>query len=266
MALLASLLLALPLLGCSILGLDEGGKARPKSGETTILFIGSSYLAFNNVPRLFEEFSKEAGHDVFVGTYLEPGRLLSVLVEDPGTKAIMREREWDFVVLQGGSQNVVYPRAGAESPFLALREFHRIATENSPDTRVVYMMPWAYEDGMLWVEGRDETYEVMQLDLRERVLHWAGNLDFIIAPVGMAWYEVLTTWDHGIHFLHEEDWNHASREGSYLTAATFFSTIHAESVSGVEFDWMLEPLMARNLREVASTTVMDSLALWKITP
>ena len=126
------------------------------------------------------------------------------------------------------------------------------------------MMPWAYEDGMLWVEGRTEDYAQMQLDIRENVLEWVEEVDLVVAPVGMAFYEVLTEWNPGPHFLHDLDWNHASREGSFLTAATFFSTIFAESCANVPYRWTVESELAGDLREVASRTVLENLELWKI--
>lgn len=109
-----------------------------------------------------------------------------------------------------------------------------------------------------------EDYEQMQLDIQQRTLDWAHDLDLILAPAGMAWYEVLTTWPHGEHFLHDDDWNHASRAGSYLTAATFFSTIWVQDGTGVEYDWVIESQMARALREVAGATVLGDLERWNI--
>jgi hypothetical protein len=260
------LLLSLSLLsGCNILDPDEDSSNEPREGETTVLFLGSSYLAFNNVPDRFRDLSRKGGHEVFVRYHLALGQPLSFFAQDPTTTEAIRMRDWDFVVLQGGAQSAAYPTGGPTSDYLALSELHRKATEDSPGTRVVYMMPWAFEDGMTWLEGREETYEVMQLDIRERTLDWAQALDLVLAPVGMAWYEVLTTWEHDLHFLHDSDWNHASRAGSFLTAATFFSTIWAEDAEEVDYRWEIEGELAQRLREVAGRTVLESLPLWNIT-
>jgi hypothetical protein len=126
------------------------------------------------------------------------------------------------------------------------------------------MMPWAYEDGMTWVEGRDEDYEQMQLDIREKVLEWSVEIGLLVAPVGMAFYEVMTEWNPEQHFLFDTDWNHASEEGSFLAAATFFSTLFLESSVGIGYRWKLEEGLARDLRDVASRTVLDDTALWNL--
>lgn len=265
---LRRLLACLPLFlvsGCNILGLDDGSPRKPADGATTVLFIGSSYLAFNNVPDRFRDLSREAGHKVFMRYHLALGQQLSYFADSPAAADAIRDLDWDFVVVQGGAQSAAYPQMGGGSDYMALRELHRIATEDSPGTKVVYMMPWAFEDGMTWLEGRTETYEEMQLDIRERTLEWAHELDLVLAPVGMAWYEVLTSWPHDAHYLHDVDWNHASKEGSYLTAATIFSTVWVQDAAGVKYNWEIEKGLAQDLREVAGATVLDSLALWNIT-
>jgi hypothetical protein len=260
-----ALLLPLLLGGCGILGLSDDPQQEPNEDQTTVLFIGSSYLKFNNIPDRFRDLSRKAGEKVFVRYHLSLGQPLSYFASSQAATDAIRSLDWDYIVLQGGAQSVAYPSSGETSVYQALRELHRKATEDSPGTKVVYMMPWAFEDGMLWVEGRTEGYEEMQLDIREPTLAWAEELGLVIAPVGMAWYEVLTTWPHGEHFLHDSDWNHASKLGSYLTAATIFSTIWARDASEVNYNWEIEKEMAQELREVAGRTVMDNLTLWGIT-
>jgi len=264
-SLLGAILLLFALSGCGILGLDDEQNGEPNEDQTSVLFIGSSYLKFNNVPDRFRDLSREAGERVFVRYHLALGQPLSYFASSQAATDAIRSWDWDYIVLQGGGQSVAYPGSGGPSVYQALRELHRKATEDSPCTKVFYMMPWAFEDGMLWMEGRTESYEEMQLDIRKHTLDWAEDLDLVIAPVGMAWYEVLTTWPHGEHFLHDTDWNHASKLGSYLTAATIFSTIWVQDAEEVRYDWEIEKELAQELREVAGRTVMDSLALWGIT-
>lgn len=249
---------------CGILDPGEDIRREPRDGETTVLFIGSSYLAFNDVPKRFQEISRKAGRQVFVKAHAVLGRSLATHASSAGAIHVIRERDWDFVVLQGGAQGVAYPR-GYEEPVLpALRELYRIATEDSPSTRVVWMMPWAYEDGMLWREGRTEDYHQMQLDIREKTLEWSQDVGLAVAPVGMAFFEVLTEWDPGPHFLHDTDWNHASKAGSFLAAATFFSTIFLENSVDVSYRWTLERDLAADLRQVASSVVLGQPEVWNI--
>jgi hypothetical protein len=260
---LALLLSILPS-ACGILGLGEDPVEDRWPGETSLLFIGSSYLAFNDVPERVREFAVGAGHEVYMQSRTFMGAPLVTFANDPGTAHLIRSRDWDFVILQGSGYAVAYPDGSEDSVSWAVQELARIAREGGSATRVLYMMPWAFEDGMLWVEGRTESYEDMQLDIRERVLELSAELDVGVAPVGMAFFEVLTTWDHGTHFLHDPDWSHASEKGSYLAAATIYCSIFTESVTGIDHPWIIEPDTARALRDVATRTVLDSLSLWNI--
>lgn len=262
-----SILLFLPgglVAGCGILGPDDDPLKEPKADELTVLFIGSSYLEFNDVPKRFQEMARKAGREVFVKSQTRLGQPLAYHASNTATTVAIRERDWDYVVLQGGAHRVAYPR-GAEYPVQpALRELRRKATEDSPDTQVVWMLPWAYEDGMTWVEGHDEDYAQMQLDIQVKVLEWSEEEDLAVAPVGMAFYEVMTEWNPELHFLFEDDWNHASEAGSFLAAAVFYSTIFVEDGTGVPYRWRIEEGLAEDLREVASRTVMDDLESWRI--
>ena len=71
------LLLGLPAAGCSLLGLDDDEPSEPKEGQTTVLFIGSSYLQFNNVPDRFRDLSRKAGEKVYVRYHLALAYLMS---------------------------------------------------------------------------------------------------------------------------------------------------------------------------------------------
>ncbi len=270
-SLLVSLLLA-SAAGCDLLGLDGGDPGAPKEGDTTVLFIGSSYLAFYDVPRRFEGFAREAGEKVWTQAEVLPGHYLDYFASNARTTLRLRERDWDYVVLQDAGHNVAYPAShGAVAAVLghhplrpALGELKRKATELSPGTKVVFMLPWAFEDGITWIQGETDDYRAMQIKIRETGVAWARDLGLVVAPVGMAFHQVMTTWDAPVHFLFEEDWNHANANGAYLTAATLFSTVFARSVAEVPYDWTLDRGLAGRLRQVASAVVMDSLALWNI--
>ncbi len=106
---LSFLLLPGILLGCNLLDPDEDSGRDPKEAEVTVLFMGSSYLEFNQVPERFRLLSEAAGHAVYLGYYLFPGQPLSFFAQDPGAITAIRGRDWDYVVLQGGAASAAYP-------------------------------------------------------------------------------------------------------------------------------------------------------------
>jgi hypothetical protein len=272
------ILLLLPLALCSTAACDVLGPTAPDSpspepGDLKVLFVGSSYLAVNDMPGIFEGLAEAAGKEVFVGRRVQSGFYLDFFAQDAATTQAIRAEEWDYVILFGGCQTVGYPDThhlirgdwGQHHPLSALEELKRKVRENHPGTKLVMIMPWAFEDGMTWIPGQGDDYFAMQEKIRKNTLAWANTVDFVVAPVGMAWKEVLG-WNPAEHYLHASDWNHPAARGSYLGAAVVFSTLFQESSEEIPFRWMLNVSDAEGFRRVASETVLDSLALWRITP
>ena len=118
---------------------------------------------------------------------------------------------------------------------------------------------------MTWIPGQTDDYFAMQEKIRVNALAWRDSLDLVVAPVGMAWKAVME-WNVPEHYLHMRDWNHPAPRGSFLSAATVYATVFRESVEEVDYQWVLNRADAEAFRRVASRTVLDSLAVWNITP
>jgi len=256
---------------CDILGPDEPRMAESDPGDLKVLFIGSSYLAVNDLPGLFAGMAEAAGKEVFVGRRVQSGFYLDFFAQDNATTEAIRAQEWDYVVLSGGCQTAGYPDTHhlikadwtRHDPYPALQELKRKIQENDPGTVLVYMMPWAFEDGLTWIAGQVDDYFAMQEKIRGNALAWAESLDLAVAPVGMAWKAVME-WDIPQHYLHVTDWNHPSPRGSYLSASTIYATIFQESAEPVDYPWVLSATDAVAFRRIGAETVLDSLALWNI--
>ena len=186
---------------------------------------------------------------------------------------MIQEREWDFIVLQGGCQNAAYPethhlitpKSGYHPVYPALSALQAKIEANYANTRMVYMMPWAFEDGMTWAAGQTDTYDDMQQEIYDNTLAWADTLGLTIAPVGWAWRAVLNE-DPPQHYLHLDDWNHPSLRGSYLSALVIFATLFVESVEDLAYHQGLDEIEAQHFQEVATTVVLGNPELWKILP
>ena len=258
-----TVLLPLALASCSVLGITGPDQSEPRPGDLTVLFIGSSYFNVNDMPGILDRFATEGGHQVYVEREVLSGQYLDYFAWNAHAAEVIRKRDWDYVILQGGCQNAAYPQTAAHEVYPALQELKRKIEENHSGTRTVYMMPWAFEDGMIWVEGQTDTYSDMQIKIRDNAIRWAESLDLVLAPVGMAWYEILSG-DPPLHYLHLADWNHPSWRGSYLSAAVISETLFAESAMEVGYRGGLALDEANHFKEVASWTVLDSLDLWNV--
>jgi hypothetical protein len=243
-----------------------------ESGELLVLFIGSSYFDVNDMPGIFARLSENAGKAVYVKRNVWSGNYLDFFASSPWTEQTIAEQKWDYVILQGGCQNAAYPEehhlitpnSGHHPVFPALQQIKAKVEANHSATRLIYMMPWAFEDGMTWVRDMTDTFIDMQEKIYDNVLSWADSLDVVVAPVGWAWRDVLADSQQQ-HYLHSNDWNHPSWRGSYLSAAVIYSTVFRESATDLTYFGALEAEEAQMFLEVASQTVLDNLELWNLT-
>jgi hypothetical protein len=230
-----------------------------------ILFIGSSYFNFNNLPNLFENLSINSGKELFVDRYGNNGLSLDDHASSSGTESKINERDWDYVILQGAGAYIAYPEHFTEHPvFPALVILRDKIYQNCNTTKIIFTMPWAFEDGMTWYQDWTDTFEDMQLKIFANTINYSREIGFIIAPVGWAWYTVLEELNYPLHYLHLSDWNHPSLKGSYLMACVIFSTVFIESSIMIPYYCCLDEEEAQYFQNIASHTVMDNLSLWNI--
>ena len=235
------------------------------SDEPKILFIGSSYFTANNLPLLFENLAISNGHSLEIHHCMTNGLYLADHASSSFTESKINEQKWDYVILQGVGSLMAYPEAFAHHPvYPALETLKRKILDNHSETKIIFCLPWAYEDGMTWVQGWTDTYDDMQNIIIQRTVQYADSLGLIIAPVGSAWQRVLREKNYPLHYLHLRDWNHPSYLGSYLMACVVYSTVFFESCIDNSFHGNLSDDDATYFQFVASETVMNELNLWNI--
>ena len=231
-----------------------------------ILFIGSSYFNFNNMPGILEGLIDSDNKTVNIHTAIQDGLYLADHASSATTELKINEMDWDFVFLQGVGRLVAYPDSfPADHPvYPALEILNNKILTNCASTKVVFCLPWAYEDGMAWAAGWTDEYEDMQKKIYDNTLVYSDSIGFIISPVGWAWNTVLEEQNYPLHYLHLSDWNHPSLKGSYLMARVIFSTIFQESTVGIDYSAGISEEEASYFQSVGSSIVLDSLELWKI--
>ncbi len=230
-----------------------------------ILFIGSSYFNFNSLPVLFEYLALSFGKDVYIDHHGQNGLYLDDHAYRSDTESKINEQDWDYIILQGVGTNTAYPDYFTNHPvYPALEILRDKIYQNCESTKMVYCMPWAFEDGMTWYQDWTDTYGDMQDKIYDTTLNYSNDIGFMIAPVGWAWYTVLEEQGYPLHYLHLSDWNHPSIKGSYLMACVIFSTIFLESSAGLSYHGGLLEEEAIYFQTIASNTVLDNLNLWNI--
>lgn len=249
----------------TLLEVDHAFKQGVLEDPLEVLFIGSSYFNYNHLPELFSELCVSADKSVFVDGVIHNGWYLENHVNSAETQQKIAQRPWDVVVLQGVGTNCAYPDHFTDHPLLpALESLCESIWQANSDAKILYAMPWAFEDGMSWYQNWTDDFVAMQEKIFSNTLNVSSEVGCCIAPVGWAWKDVLIDYDFPLHFLHMSDWNHPSLRGSYLMGAVIFSSIFVESCVGLDFVSGLNVSEALYFQQVASDVVLQNLSLWNL--
>jgi hypothetical protein len=206
---------------------------------------------------------------VITDAYTVGGAFLEYHSKNPATLEKINSQKWDFVLLQGSAAVIAFPATHDE--IFYPRDFHALrkplmdlkaqVEANNPDAMTVWMMNWAYEDGLTYIEGRDEDYFDMQQLIYDNTLSFADEIGLVIAPAGWAWREIMLS-DPGLHYLFQSDWSHPSVRGSYLTACVIYSTLFMEDLRGVPYYADIPEFEAMRFQFTASLIVTRNFELW----
>lgn len=231
---------------------------------TKVLFIGNSFVASNNMPAIFDNLAKGAGHHVKVvshapgGVYVgdtRPGPLSHAY--DPFVYNLIRSDKWEYIVIQDNQGFYSYG-VGVYPPYSMVVEGHRAlrdsAVANNPCAKVVLFSGWCFKNG--WPPDFSNGSDMNQR-VYENYNFINKTLDEIVSPIGIAWNRMIKK--QPATDLWATDEAHPSYAGSYVTAATIYSTIFRSSAEKVNYKGSLDSATARLMRKTAYETVMDSL-------
>ena len=235
----------------------------PEATACHVLFLGSSYFAVNDLPGLFESLAGAGNKEVAIKQVIPSGNYLDYHATSATSIAMINSRDWDLVILQGVGRIVAYPGDAHFNLVSVLNTLEQIIHNNCSSTEIMFCMPWAFEDGMLWTTGGTDTYFDMQQHIYDNTLTYPDLVDIVISPVGWAWNTIMLEGPP-LHYLFLSDWNHPSLRGSYLTACVIYSSVFRESVAGTSFLGGLSADEASHFQDVSSTIVQDSLGLWRL--
>jgi PKD repeat protein len=229
-----------------------------------VLFIGNSYVATNDLPSAVTQLSNSLG-DVIIGdSKLNGGFTFANHWNDPITYTKMNAQLWDYVVIQGQSQEPSFPTSQVNTQSLPYAvNLADSVYEVSNCTQAMYFMTWGRQNGdQQW--DSINTFDKMNSRLRNAYLRIADSANACVAPVGVAWKYVRDNYP--TINLYSGDGSHPSVEGTYLSACTFYASIFRKSPIGANYLMGLDPLVASQLQTAASLMVLDSLETWKLKP
>lgn len=235
------------------------------NSKIKILFIGSSYFKYHDLAGIFETMATDKNKEVEIHKAVQNGVGLFEHLQRYETLEKIKEKKWDYVVLSGSGIGTAYPDVYHEiAMFSSLSGMQSKILNNNSSSKILFCMPWAYEDGTTWNPELNDDYFDMQKKIYDNTLKYAKVLDISVAPVGWVWNTVLEEKSSPEHYLHLHDKNHSSQKGSYLMSCTIYSSIFKESSAGAQKHEYTTQEEAEYFQNISAKIVLDNLELWNI--
>ncbi len=202
--------------------------------DLSVLFIGNSHTSTHDVPLRFAALVRAdmSGAKVFTKTCTSSPFLVDH-ANNAKTLEAIDNGPWDYVVLQAQK----YSTTGKyHYPYDATIKLSKLAKQQG--AQVIMFPEWGRQG------NPDEAQRVHQL--HHEIAEITGAH---VAPVGLAWDRAQATHP-GIHF-HQDDGNHASPIGAYLTACVLYATMTGRNPEEIPSEGDLQP----SLQSIAWETV-----------
>lgn len=181
---------------------------------TSILFIGNSFTARNDMAGMVKSFAPDS---LVISTCTRGAASWQSHSKERSFENCVEGRDWDNVVLQEQSIMLLLPQREAASIQHVESLAELIRTYNN-NTSLYLFETWAYKYGWGYFYP---TKEAMQAKLFEGYMLVADRIDARPVLVGEA---VSAVEDAAINW-YDSDGQHPSKEASFLAAVMFYRTI-----------------------------------------
>lgn len=222
-----------------------------------VLYVGNSYLYFNNLPGLVEGISSGLSGPIVRGTahthggatlrgHIEDGHLSGIFSQGPRGRG-----DWDWILLQeqstlGASYDPGSGELGSPEAFhAATRELVRMI--RAEEVRPALYMTWA-----------KATFPAQSETLSRAYRSISTELGLPVAPVGEAWAEVIRV--RPSLNLHTGDGSHPTAAGSYLAACVIYATLTGRNPLGAPREITGAPWDMAGPVESSQPTILVSLS------
>jgi hypothetical protein len=236
---------------------------KQESKELSILFIGNSYTFYNDMPFILKKIALSTGKEIFVDTVVEGGKNLDYHCNQELTFKTINARKWDFVVIQGHSNEFAQPESKVnKTTYPFAKQLVDSIRANNECSQILLYLTWGYKHGNhKWKPIAH--YDSMQSRIENQYLRFADLLNTRVSPVGIVWKDIRE--NHPYINLYDADDHHPSLNGSYLAACTFYTSIFGESAYKNTIEINI-PIEERNSIELAAAKiVLNNLPKWRFT-
>lgn len=226
------------------------------------LFIGNSYMGVNNLPQMVSDLSTSLNDVLYFDSNTPGGQTFQSHAANPVNYQKMAAQPWDYIILQGQSQEPSFPFNQVNTATLPYAvQLADSAKTIQPCSQVNYFMTWGRQNGDPQWDSIN-TFDKMNQRLRDAYLRIADSASASVSPVGVAWKYIRDNYPN-IN-LYQQDGSHPSLEGSYLAACVFYTSLFHQASTGSTYNPGIDQNTATILQQVGSAIVLDSLNTWKL--
>jgi hypothetical protein len=230
----------------------------------SVLFIGNSYTYVNDLPSMLKNISYSKGDKIVVDSKTNGGYTFKNHAEDQATYNKVQQKKWDFVVLQGQSQEPAFPYTQVEqSTALYAKRLADSVQQNSTCSQTVFFMTWGRKNGDPQWDSIN-TFAKMNQRLKEAYMRFVLKSKASMVPVGAVWEYIIEHYPE--IELFSNDGSHPSQAGTYLSACAFYAGLYLKPSLGASFLGGLSPEIATKLQQAADEVVLKQLVIWKLRP
>lgn len=225
-----------------------------------VLFLGNSYTGVNNLPQLVYDVALSAGDTLIFDSRTPGGYKLIDHSVDINSQNKIINGGWDYVVIQGQSQEPILMQSQFVNGGLAL---YNLIKQHNPCAVTMPYMTWGRKNGDASNCAAFPvmcTYQSMDSVLKTRYLDFTDQINGEVSPVSVVWNYLRQ--NHPNIDLYQSDESHPSAAGSYAAACCFYVSIFKKDPTLIAFDFGLDPNFASAIRNAVKLNVYDSLQLW----
>lgn len=230
----------------------------------SVLFIGNSYTASNNLPEMIKLMAQSTGDDLIYDSYLAGGSRFLNHANNPDVLNKINSQDWDFVVLQGQSQETAFPQAMLDVEiYPPVQSLVNDIRNNNSCSRVLFYMTWGRKNGdplncphAPWFC----TYETMDNAIYNTYMDLAETHEAEVSPVGALWRNMNDN-NYNIDFFSSDE-SHPSLAGSYAAALAFYTMIFDKDPRAINWNSSIDNQTAQSMKEATKEFIYDSRSDW----
>ncbi|MBU0486959.1 MAG: T9SS type A sorting domain-containing protein [Bacteroidetes bacterium] len=225
-----------------------------------VLFLGNSYTGVNNLPQIIHDVALSVSDTLIFDSYTPGGYQLIDHSLDVISQNKIMTGGWDYVVMQGQSQEpITFPlefSSGANSLYNLIKQYNPCAV-------TMPYMTWGRKNGDASNCATFPvmcTYQGMDTTIRNKYLNLTLSLNGEVSPVSVVWNYIRQNYPN--IDLYQADESHPSTAGSYAAACCFYATLFKKDPALITYNFGLNANDASIIKNVVKTQVFDSLHLW----